>query len=85
MSDDEDILVERDELNDAKMNGMLINVAPFDGVENIGYQDDIPETDVTQSQSSRNIPDVKGGENDFIVAIFVVVFDTKHGRFLHLS
>ena len=86
MSDDEDILVERDELCHDRMNGMLINVAPFNGLENIGYGDDeINESDVGHQQALRKeTSEVE--ESDFIMALFVVVFDTKHGMcYLYLQ
>ena len=85
MSDDGDLLVEKDELSNHKINGMLINVAPFHGLENIGFEDEVSEGDANDKQSLRN----KGSaaratsghreEHDFIMALFVVVFDTKHG------
>lgn len=79
MSDDEDILVERDENCRDRMNGTLINVAPFNGLENIGYDDDeISESDVADQYKSRKASS-QLEESDFIMALFVVVFDTKHG------
>ena len=71
------VLVDDDEcqFEHDKTNGVLINVAPFNGTENIGYD----------YQSPRHIPAEERAENkeieeDFIMAIFVVVFDTRHGE-----
>jgi len=79
MSDDEDILVEKDELSQNQRNGVLINVASFHGLENIGFDDDVSESDVKDEKSiQKEIRHLE--ESGFIVALFVVVFDTKHGN-----
>ena len=82
---DETTLVMADELDNETMNGMLINVAPFNGVENIGFESDsksgATRKEVRPTQKiGREIDDANEREN-FIVAIFVVVFDTKHGKY----
>ena len=83
MSDDEDILVEKDELSQNQRNGVLINVAPFDGLENIGFDDNVSESDVKDEKSLQK--EIRHSEESgFIVALFVVVFDIKHGMFLPL-
>ena len=82
MSDDEDILVERDGLSHGRMNGMLINVAPFHGLENIGFDDESSDSDVEDQHLRKEALYLE--ESDFIMALFVVVFDTKHGRFYPL-
>lgn len=74
-----------DELDNERMNGLLINVAPFNGVENIGFESDLTSSasrkEVNPTEKiGKEIDDVSEREKDFIMAIFVVVFDTKHGK-----
>ena len=81
---DETTLVTADELDHETMNGMLINVAPFNGVENIGFEDDSTLSSTKKEVRPIQKIDTENDDNsrreDFIVAIFVVVFDTKHGK-----
>ena len=86
MSDDEDFLVEKDELNYDKMNSMLINVAPFDGLENVGFENDSRVANAKDAAAAAEdapvSPDTVGEKDEFIAALFVVVFDTRHGKLI---
>ena len=84
---DETTLVMADELDNETMNGMLINVVPFDGVENIGFESDSKSVatrkEVRPTQKiGKEIDDANNERENFIMAIFVVVFDTKHGKYV---
>ncbi len=73
---DKDVLVEDDECQAVKDvgNGVVINVAPFNGVENAAFeQDSVPKFAAARPAEEKT--------RDFIMAIFVVVFDTKRGRY----
>ncbi len=71
---DRKILVEDDgcQNENEKFNGVLINVEPCNGVENLGFKEEPPRKDYNERNKDNN--------GDFIMAIFVVVFDTKRGE-----
>ncbi|XP_065064258.1 DENN domain-containing protein 11-like [Rhopilema esculentum] len=74
------VLVEEDELEREKMNGMLINVAPLHGIENVGFESEVSENASKVGASRQDTARNDDEQTDFIMALFVVVFDTRHGN-----
>ena len=77
---DVSVLVEEDELEREKMNGMLINVAPLHGIENVGFESEVSENAPKVGASRQGTQRNDDEQTDFIMALFVVVFDTRHGK-----
>eukprot|EP00794_Sanderia_malayensis_P018903 gene18903-20805_t len=74
---DVEVLVENDacQFEEEQKSSVLINVTPYNGVDNIAF-----DKESSQAQNVALVEESNDNEHDFIMAIFVVVFDTKRGN-----